>query len=130
MDGLKRRAVISLASSYLSQLGTTAADFISKIVLARLILPDQWGIFAEAMLVVLVADVFTDLRLSQHVVREKSKPFGNVLIVRAALSVVAVGVVELLAPYLSFFTPNVVAPTRLLAPLILIKAIGSAPTIS
>lgn len=129
MDGLKRRAIISLASSYVSQLGTTGADFLIKIALARLIAPTEWGIFAEAMLVILVADVFTDLGLSQHVVREKHRPFGNVLSIRIILSVVAIGLVEVFAPYLRFLTPHVVAPARVLAPLILIKAVGSIPTV-
>jgi len=129
MDRLKRRAVVSLASSYLSQLGTTGAEFISKIILARLILPAQWGIFAEAMLIVLVADVFTDFGLSQHLVREKKRPFGNVLLIRAGLSVAAIGIVELFAPCLKVFTPELIAPARALAPLILIKALGTVPTV-
>ncbi|MEN6371574.1 MAG: oligosaccharide flippase family protein [Armatimonadota bacterium] len=129
MDRLKRRAVVSLASSYLSQLGTTGAEFISKIILARLILPREWGIFAEAMLVVLIADVFTDLGLSQHLAREKKRPFGNVLLIRTGLSLLAIGLVELFAPYLKVFTPALITPARALAPLILIKAVGTVPTV-
>lgn len=129
MEGLKRRAVISLAASYLSQLGTTAGDFLTKVILARLILPAQWGVFTEAMLVVLAADVFTDLGLSQHVARENKRPFGNMLLVRTILSIIAIGVVELLAPHLKFFSPEVIGPARALAPLILIKAVGTVPTV-
>jgi len=129
VDGLKRRAVISLASSYISQFLTTAAEFVSKIVLARLIVPAQWGVFAEAMLVILAADVFTDLGLSQHIAREKKRPFGNVLLIRAALSALAIGVLELLAPQLRFFTPAVIGPARALAPIVLIRAVGSVPTV-
>lgn len=129
MTGLRRRAVVSLASSYISQLGTTAAEFLTKILLARLILPAQWGIFAEAMLVVLVADVFTDLGLSQHISREKKRPFGNVLIIRSVLSIAAIALVEAFAPHLRFFSPDVILPVRVMAPLILIKAIGNVPTV-
>lgn len=129
MEGLKRRAVISLAASYLSQLGTTAGDFLTKIILARLILPAQWGVFTEVMLVVLTADVFTDLGLSQHVARESKRPFGNMLLIRAILATIAIGVVELLAPHLKFLSPEVIGPARALAPLILVKAVGSIPTV-
>jgi PST family polysaccharide transporter len=129
MDRLKRRAIVSLASSYASQLGTTGSEILTKLVLARLILPSQWGLFAEAMLVVLAADVFTDFGLSQHIAREKKRPFGNVLLIRIGFSVIAIGLVELFAPYLRFFSPAVVTPTRVLAPLILIKAVGTVPTV-
>ncbi|HOK54249.1 MAG TPA: oligosaccharide flippase family protein [Armatimonadota bacterium] len=129
MERLKRRTVISLAASYASQLGTTGAEFLTKIVLAWLIMPTQWGIFAEAMLIVLIADVFTDLGLSQHLVREKSRPFGNVLLLRSILALGAIAVVEVFAPYLKFFTPQLIGPTRALAPLILIKAVGMVPTV-
>lgn len=129
MERLGRRASLSLLSSYVSQLGTTAAEFLMKIALAWLILPAQWGIFAEAMLVVLIADVFTDFGLSQHLVREKHRPFGNVLLIRIILSTIAIAAVELFAPYLKVFSPSLIGPARMLAPLIIIKAAGTVPTV-
>jgi PST family polysaccharide transporter len=129
MERLGRRAALSLASSYVSQLGTIAAEFLTKIALAWLVLPAQWGIFAEAMLIVIIADVFTDLGLSQHLTREKHRPFGNVLLIRIILSIAAIGAVEIFAPYLRVFSPSLIGPVRMLAPLILIKAVGTVPTV-
>ncbi|MBI2843223.1 MAG: oligosaccharide flippase family protein [Armatimonadetes bacterium] len=129
MDRLKRRALVSLASSYLSQLTTTAAELLTKVLLARLILPAQWGIYAEAMLVVLAADVFTDLGLTQHIAREKKRPFGNMLLIRTGLSLGAIGLVQVFAPHLKVFTPEVISPVRALTPLILIKAVATVPTV-
>ena len=127
MTSLKRRTVASLIASYISQFSTSAANFAIKIVLARLLLPAEWGIYAEAMLVVLVADTFTDVGLSQHVMREKHRPYGNVLLIRLVLSVIAILLIETFADHLDFLSPKVIQPARVLAPLILLRAVGSIP---
>lgn len=129
MTGFRRRALISLAASYVSQLGQNAANFAIKIILARLVSPADWGIYAEATLVVLVADTFTDMGLSQHFIREKHRPYGNMLLIRVLLSVAAIALILIFAPLLSFMSPDVIEPSRGLAPLILIRALSSVPRV-
>lgn len=129
MTSLKKKVVGSLIASYVSQFATSAGNLLIKLVLARLILPEKWGIYAEAMLIVLVADTFTDIGLSQHLMREKHRPYGNVLLIRAILSFIAVGLIVAFADYLSFLGPEVVRPVRALAPLIFIRAISSVPRV-
>jgi teichuronic acid exporter len=131
MTSLRRRAMISLGASYVSQFLQTGTNFATKILLARLVLPEGWGVYAEAMMVVLVADTLTDMGLSQHVIREKQRPYGNVLMIRLILAVLYTAAVIALAPLLAvlFQTQAVIGPVRVLAFLIVVRALVSVPKV-
>lgn len=129
MIDIKRRAITSLIASYISQFGASAINFGIKIALARLLLPTEWGVYAEAMLVILVADTFTDIGLSQHLMREKNRPYGNVLLIRFILSVIAFLLIQAFAGIFAFLSPEVVEPLRVLSPLIMLRAVASIPRI-
>lgn len=121
----------SLAASYTSQFLQTGANFATKILLARLVMPAGWGIYAEAMMVVLVADTVTDMGLSQHVIREKQRPYGNVLLIRLILAMACTAVLIAAAPLLAlvFKTADIIGPARGLAPLIILRALLSVPRV-
>lgn len=121
----------SLAASYTSQFLQTGANFATKILLARLVMPAGWGIYAEAMMVVLVADTITDMGLSQHVIREKQRPYGNVLLIRLILAIVCTALLIAGAPLLAlvFKTVDIIGPARGLAPLIIFRSLLSVPRV-
>ena len=124
MDGLKRKAVVSLFSSYASQFVTTGANLATKLILARLIAPDDLGLYALALLVLLGGDMLIDLGMSQHLVRERNRPYGNVLALRLAISVVLFVGLEFAAPMLKFWGGIFPALVRLMAITLVIKAMS------
>ena len=127
MDGIKRRAAISLLSSYASQFVTTCANLVTKLILARLIAPEDLGLYALALLVLLGGDMLVDLGISQHIVREKDRPYGNFLGLRLAMSVALFTTIQFAAPTLKFWGGEFPAVVRLMAVTLVIKAASGVP---
>ncbi|HUV03873.1 MAG TPA: oligosaccharide flippase family protein [Armatimonadota bacterium] len=127
MHGIKRRAAISLLSSYASQFATTGANLLTKLILARLIAPEDLGLYALALLVLLGGDVLVDLGISQHIIREKHRPYGNFLGLRLAISVGLFATIQFAAPALKFWGGEFPAVVRLMAITLVIKAASGVP---
>lgn len=127
MDGLKHKAIVSLFSSYASQFATTTANLATKLILARLIAPEDLGIYALALLILLGGDMLVDLGMSQHLVREKNRPYGNFLVLRVAIAVVLFAGLEFTAPLLRFWGGGFSGVIRLMAVTLVIKAVSGVP---
>ena len=124
MENFTRKAVVSLLSSYISQFATTAVNFASKLILARLIAPADLGLYAVTLIVLLGSDVLVDLGVAQHLAREKHRPYGNVLMLRTSISVVLFIALQIFAGEFRFLGAQVPAVLRTLAILVVIKAIA------
>ncbi|MHB0999880.1 MAG: oligosaccharide flippase family protein [Armatimonadota bacterium] len=129
MDNLDRRAVVSLLSSYASQFATTAVGLASKIILARLIAPDDLGTYSLVLMVLMGADMLMDLGISQHIVREDHRPYGNFLMLRLAIAGVLFIGMQVFAPVFTFWGPEFPAVLRVMAVIAIIKAFSSVPTL-
>lgn len=129
MENFERKAVISLFSSYASQFVTTAANLATKLILARLIAPDDLGIYALALLIMLGCDMLMDLGVSQHIVREKVRPYGNFLILRLWTASVLFVVVQLAAPMLKFWGAEFPAVVRAMSVILVVKALSGVANV-
>jgi len=121
--------MVSLLSSYASQFATTATNLVTKLLLARLIAPDDLGLYALALLVLLGCDMLVDLGVSQHIIREKHRPYGNLLVLRLSVAVVLFTIVELIAGKLRFWGAEFPPVMSALAVVILIKAVSGVPNL-
>ena len=129
MDDFKRKAVVSLFSSYASQLATTAVNLATKLILARLIAPEDLGLYALALLILLGGDMLVDLGVSQHLVREKHRPYGNFLGLRLCIAAALFGGLEFAAPVFKFWGNEFPFVIRLMAITLVIKAISGVPIV-
>lgn len=129
MDGLKRKAVVSLFSSYASQFATAGTNLAAKLILARLIAPEDLGLYALALLVLLGGDILVDLGVSQHLVREKHRPYGNFLGIRLFMAALLFAALEFASPILKFWGSEFPAIIRLMAVVIVIKAFSGVPNL-
>lgn len=129
MENIQRRAVVSLFSSYASQLATTGANLATKLILARLIAPDDLGVYALAMLIMLCADMLVDLGISQHIVREEHRPYGNFLLLRLAIAFAFFIGIQFAAPMLKYWGPVFPSVVRSMALVPLIKAVSGVPNV-
>ncbi|HWM90049.1 MAG TPA: oligosaccharide flippase family protein [Thermoanaerobaculia bacterium] len=75
----EQRVLRSTLAGYSIQLARMLIGFVSKLVLARLILPDSHGLYDEALRIVTVASAVRDLGLPYHLVRDPRRPYGTVL---------------------------------------------------
>lgn len=71
-DGLGRRAVHGAAVTVVGQGGRVLIQTLSVVILARLLSPSDYGLFAMVMAVAGVAEIFRDFGLSQAAVQAKS----------------------------------------------------------
>jgi len=126
---LKRRAINSLVGAYSIQFAITGVNLLSKVVLARLIAPDQWGLFAEALLVISVVSTLRDMGLRSHLLRESERPYGNVLVLHVFTSLILFAFVEVLAPLFAFFSPQIPSILRLLAPVLVFTGLSGTANI-
>jgi len=120
---------LSLLSSYASQFATTATSLVTKIVLAHLIAPDDLGLYAKALLVLLAGDVLVDLGVSQHIIRERHRPYGNLLALRFTIALVLVGLIEVFVGRFHAWDAAFPPVMRAMAVVIIIKALSSVPTL-
>lgn len=71
-DGLGRKAARGAAVTVVGQSGKILIQLVSVVVLARLLSPNDYGLFAMVMSVAGIAEVFRDFGLSQAVIQAKN----------------------------------------------------------
>ncbi|MCX7523038.1 lipopolysaccharide biosynthesis protein [Microbacterium sp. STN6] len=71
-DGLGRRAVRGATVTIVGQVGRVVVQTLSVVVLARLLTPNDYGLFAMVVSVAGIAEVFRDFGLSQAAVQAKT----------------------------------------------------------
>lgn len=69
--GLGRRAARGAAVTAVGQLGRILIQLVSVVVLARLLSPSDYGLFAMVMSIAGIAEVFRDFGLSQAMIQAK-----------------------------------------------------------
>jgi len=129
MDNFKRRAVVSLFSSYASQFATTATNLATKLLLARLISPSDLGTYALALLVLMACDLFIDLGVSQHLTREEERPYGNVLLMRLVSASILYCLIQLFAQHANFWGTQFPPVLKVLSIVMIIKAASWVPNV-
>ena len=129
MDNFKRKVTVSLLSSYASQVVTTAANLATKLLLARLIAPDDLGMYSLALVVMLAGDMLVDLGISQHMIREQHRPYGNFLMLRLIIAAGLFVGIQFAASRLRFWGSEFPLVIRAMAITLVIKAASGVPAI-
>ncbi len=97
----KRRLLHSTVSAYASLLARLLIAFGTRIVLARLILPEGHGLFELALRVVVLLSAVRDLGMTHHLMRDPRESWGTILAwscgVGAALSLALAAAADLFA---------------------------------
>jgi len=121
--GAKQRLLHSTVSAYASLLVRLLIAFGTRIVLARLILPEGHGLFELALRVVVLLSAVRDLGLTHHLMRDPRESYGTILAwscgAGAALSVALV----VTADFFAALNPDLPDVLRALAVWIVIDAV-------
>lgn len=126
---LHQKITTSFISSYSAQFLKMIVNFGSKLVLARMILPESWGIFAEAYLVIMICGAFRDLGMPYHAVRHKNNFYGNMLAIEIVTSFLLILLVQVLAPLSGFLNADLPAVLRVFSIFILVEGLGMIPKV-
>jgi len=99
----EKRFLSSTIAAYGSQIGRAVVRAGSDILLARLILPKDHGLFELALGVAVIAGIFRDLGLTYQLVRDERQPYGTVLAWTGGVGAILAAAVALAAPLFSGF---------------------------
>lgn len=77
--GAKQRLLHSTVSAYGTMLVRLAVAFGTRVILARLILPEGHGVYEQALRVVMMLSAARDLGLTHQLMRDSRESYGTVL---------------------------------------------------
>jgi PST family polysaccharide transporter len=124
----ERRLLRSGGAALLSQLFRVGVTFATHLLLRRLVLPGDWGLWHWSEPIFLVLGAVRDLGLPAHTLRLRPRPYGNLLAVEAGWGALLVLLAFVAAPLLALGyaepNPDVVPVVRALALFLLFEGLG------
>jgi PST family polysaccharide transporter len=132
--GLAGRALRGVRWNYIGAVGRIAATFVSQIVLARLLGPEQFGLFGYAFLTVTMAGLVVEMGLQNALVQVAelddevlAVACGRLLLVGAIAAALVFLLSDVIASHV-FATPVAAPVLRAMAPTLVVGAAFAAAT--
>lgn len=131
---LGNRLLRSTGAATFSQVWRFGVTLATHVVLRKLVAPEDWGLWhwAESFLFLLLVQV-RDLGLPAHVVRDRSRPYGNFLAVELGWGALLALAIYFAGPLLALAYadpgPTTVAVVRALCLFLILEGLGKVPLI-
>lgn len=109
MPNLKKKASSAITWDLAGMLIQRGFGFVISIILARLLLPEEFGVVGMAMVFIAITQVFIDVGLSSSLIQSKDATpltYSSVFYLNVALGVAAFLLFFLLAPFIGNFYDN------------------------
>lgn len=103
---LKKQASLGLIWTFSQQFGTQLVSFVVSLLLARLLLPEEFGLIGMIAVFISVGKALVDSGLTQSLIRSKSldqEDFSTVFYFNLAASIIIYFIVFFLAPLVANF---------------------------
>ncbi len=129
---LKRKAGVGVFWSAVEVAGTALVSFVVQLVLARLLLPEEYGTVALVIIFVTISQVFAQAGLGEALVQTQElqrRDFSTVFYLNLGVSILLTMVLWLLAPWVGHWYDKPILETVLkaLSLTLIVSAIGEAP---
>ena len=116
-NSIKQQAVKGVMWSAVERFSVQGIQFVLTIIIARLILPSEYGLIAMLSIFLAIAQTFVDSGFSNALIQKKDRTevdFSTVFYFNILISLVVYGVLFITAPYIASFygEPELVAVTR------------------
>ncbi|PKM68162.1 MAG: flippase [Firmicutes bacterium HGW-Firmicutes-2] len=126
----KTRVLSSLIWKLLERSGSQGVQFVVQIVLARLLLPEEYGIIAIVMVFILLANVFVQSGFNTALIQKKEVDevdFSSVFYLSLAVSAFLYVIIYFAAPFIANFydQPLLIPVIRVLSITLFIGALNS-----
>jgi len=121
-DNIKNKTLVGLFWSFFEKVGAQLVSFIVSIILARLLMPEEYGVIAIVLVFINICNVFIHASFSQALVQKKEADdtdFSSVFYFNVAFSVVLYAILYLCAPLIAGFYE-----IEILSPVIRVLGIG------
>ena len=126
----KDKIISSLFWKLAERLGSHGIQFVVSIVLARLLLPSDYGAIAMITIFTSIANVFVQSGFSSSLIQKKEvsdEDFSSVFFMTLIIATVMYVILYLLAPFIASYynMPEIVAPLRVISITLFFGAINS-----
>lgn len=126
---LKNKTIHAIKWSFLDSVGTRGVQFVSGIVLARLLLPEQFGLIGMLTIFIAVAQSFLDSGFGSALIQKRDatqKDICSIFYFNIAVGLIASGVLCVFAPGISaFYNQPILTPLlRVLSISLVINSFG------
>lgn len=134
MDNLKTLGVKAFIWDFFGKMATHGVSFVISIILARLLDPSDFGLIAIVMVVIGIANVFTDIGLGSALIQRKRVlqiHYSSVFYFNLFISILLTGITYFSAHYISAFYDNevLVSLMQVMSFSFLLGAFGSVQSI-
>ena len=105
-SSLKTKALSGVVWSFVQRFGSMAISFVSNIVLARLLTPDDYGVIGMLMIFIAVANTFVDGGFGSALIQKKeptNDDYSTIFWWNMFLSLIIYGVLYVSAPIIAQF---------------------------
>ncbi len=105
-DSLKKQTASSMVWALIRQIGTMGISFISNIVLARLLSPDDFGCIGMLAIFIAISNTFVNGGFGSALIQKQNltqKDYSTVFFFNIAISVLLYGVLFISAPAIAKF---------------------------
>lgn len=113
-DNLKASVISSLFWKSLERGGVTGVQFIVQIILARLLLPEDFGIIALILIFIHISQAFVQSGFGQALIQKKDvtdEDYSSVFYLTLGIALIFYCILFLAAPFIAaFFSQPLVAP--------------------
>ncbi|HOL46919.1 MAG TPA: oligosaccharide flippase family protein [bacterium] len=101
----------------------------SKLILARLIIPEDFGLFAITLFIYTVFLYINDLGISVSTIRDEEIHYGNILLIQFIFSIILFIISILIKNYFIFLNPRIPEILPLFMVNLILTALAVPPTI-
>jgi len=131
-NSLKKKTISGLLWSFGDMMGNQGIQFIIQIILARLLMPTDFGIIGMILVFVALSNSLVDSGFTQALIRDQKASqtdYSTVFYFNLAMSIVIYGVLFLSAPIISVFfeQPQLTSIIKVLALGVIINAFSIIP---
>lgn len=125
--GTPRRFLASSLASYWSLGVRLVVGFAARVILARLLVPEDHGLYELALRIVTIAGALRDLGLIYHLIRDERRPYGTVLGFTLGSGVLVSAAVIAGSPLAAVLDPRLPQVLAVFAPWIVLDGLAGVP---
>jgi len=124
---LKTKTIHALSWSFIETIGLQGTHFIIGVILARLLLPEQFGLIAMLSIFMAVAQSLLDSGFGSALIQKQDitqTDLSSVFYFNILIGIAAAGLLSISAPYIATFynQPELIALTRAMSLIIVINS--------
>lgn len=103
---LKRQAIAGVKWTFIQQVSVQVINFTVQIILARLLMPEMFGLIAMVIIFISIGQVLMDGGMTSSLIRTKNPDqldYSTVFLTNIIVSLFVYGIIYIMAPYIALF---------------------------